>query len=429
MDGRAGSFASGRRPRLVRTALLAAGFVAGVRSFPWLDGLAATAAGTLALPYASLATLERWVAGPGIASDPERFRRAQSFSDALDARERQQALAGRSGVLDHGGLVASVVKRDEADATFEIDRGSVHGVASGDPVTFGDVFAGVVATVRDDRSVVQFPWHRAVRLCLQTVGEPQNRLVARGAGSGLLSVLVSKDRRFPPAATVELAATPDGSPLDLAAGFRVGTLLARASGLFAMIEVDPVVQDERMVQVVVQTSNSDRGAPSAVEPPRWQPLTLAFAGDAVPGRSSALGFSKGALALGAPVAFDGHFVGAVARTGGPTVRVRFLEDPGFTLRVVLLTDTGSPIPLRRVRTVGASGRRIVFEPVDRWPESPVPSQGILLTAGGDGAIPKGLVVGVASIEDAARGRPRIVVTRSFQGTELEDVVVLASMGS
>ena len=61
-----------------------------------------------------------------------------------------------------------------------------------------------------------------------------------------------------------------------------------------------------------------------------------------------------------------------------------------------------------------------FEPADRWGGVPKTAVGLLLTAGGDGSVPKGLLLGEARIEDGdAPGRARILLTREFRGSELE----------
>jgi hypothetical protein len=420
LEGGRGARFRDRRAKLLLTAVLLAGLFAGARQLRGVDRVADAAAGWCALPYAALGKAERWLRGGGLTADPARAERARRAAEELEARERAAAQAGRAGLRERGGVVAAVRARTPAEATYEIDRGAEHGVKPGDPVTFGDVFAGVVESVKGDSALVRHPWHRSVRLCLQTTEAAPTRLVAAGAGDGILRIVVSKERVLPPTAAVELAPTPDGSSLDAAAGFRVGTLHSGAEGFYATIEADPNVQDERMVQVVVRTQDAAEAAPDArLEAPSWIPLTLLPAGDASPGRASALVLSS-ALFDGAAVAFDGQLVGVVARAGGPTARVRFVEDPGFTVRVVLLTPTGPPIPLRRVRTAGGSGRQVILEPADRWGGVPKSASGLLLTAGGDGAVPKGLLLGEARIEDGdAPGRARIHLTREFRGSELE----------
>jgi hypothetical protein len=213
-----------------------------------------------------------------------------------------------------------------------------------------------------------------------------------------------------------VATSPDGSPLDAAAGFRVGLVRALADGLYSNIEVDAAIQQDRLVQVVVRFAEGDGSAQPLVEPLRWDPLALGAAGDSFPGRRTVIAGRGGES--GAALAFDGIFVGRLERAGGGTTRARFLEDPGFVLRAVLLRKDGPPLQLRRVRTRTASGRAIVMDALDRSIDLPAGVSGILLSAAGDSATPKGLVLGNAQIRGG-----EIHVEREFWGSELAEVVV------
>lgn len=384
------------------------------------DGAASALVGWLALPFQALGDAEAMALGSGLRSEPAREIAASESLLELRRRELENAIAGDPTLKSRPGVAANVRSYDPEEARLTLDSGSTDGIQVGDPATFGDALVGVVDRVEASSSTVRLTSHRAVRLCARVRTPVEARLVARGSGAGRLRVELTQRRDIPDGAAVEASTAPGGDRLDLAAGFLVGTFRRDEATATAAIEPPPECAPERLLQVIVRVDHGPATFPVDDRISGWERVDFSPAGDLLAGRSTMLGrIAKRAAPLrGAAVAFDGWLVGRIARAGGPTVRARCAEDPGFEVDAILLPPSGRPLPLGRVRTVAVVDGGMEVVPVSGTITLPSQAAGPLLTGNGEFSVPKGLRIGDARVTDG-----RLFVARPFRGAEVTSAFV------
>lgn len=413
---------SSRRSIIAGAAFIVILLYFGLRPVEAVDRAAAFAAGWLSYPYRWLGELEIIVLGGGAPSDPAWAMIAEENLLDLRRRELATAVANREELKSRPGISANVIIHNSLDATFIIDRGLRDGVAQGDPVTFGDSFAGIVATAETNQSTVRYLWHRKVRICASNAADASQRAVLIGAGEGLLKIEASQPRNFSQGIMLQLAPSPDGDALDIARGFLIGSVRPVENGQAAWVEPDVNIRGERFLHVIIRT----RGAavindPSAAPEP-WSKVSLSPAGDATPERKSSLTKTNKIinLMIGAAVARDGWLLGRIERAGGPISRVRFVEDPGFSFDAILLPSDGAPVSLGRVRCIGEDGPDLLFVAEDKLILVTERAAGSLVSGAAEASVPKGIRVGNATIENG-----KIRVARPFRGADFTEALVAA----
>jgi hypothetical protein len=387
----------------------------GLRPVPSIDAAAGRVTGVLAYPYDWLGRIELAIFGSGLASSPDRAMAAEESLIDLRRRELSEAIATEDSLRARPGVAANVIVHRSLDHVFEIDRGLRDGVAVGDPVTYGNHFAGIVMASQSGVATVRYAWNPQSRVCVGSARPPKFRGVAAGASDGLLRLEIINPRDVPDGTLLVVDLSPDGDALDAAAGFRVGIVRSAGPGRKPWIEPDPAMRGERFLNVVVRT----RGVRPVLETPPpadgWSDAMLSPAGDASPGRkSSLLKVVGGAVAArGAAVAFDGWLVGRIDRASSSLARVRHVEDPGFSVEGILLPPDGSAIPLGLLVTESSASDGVVFR-CEVNPATVATGAGIpLVTASSNTTVPKGLRIGTAVVRHG-----RIEVAREPLGAHV-----------
>ncbi len=414
-----------QRGALTRGTALAAASAAtlillGLRPVGAADRFAAHAVGWLAVPYLALGDAEVRLLGTGSASDPARAVDAGESLLDLRARELAGAIAASVDLKARPGLPASVVRRDESNATLVIDRGTRDGLVPGQPVTYADALVGLVHEVEPHEATVRLVFHRDARIVGRTREEEPQRLVVGGSGEGLLRVEVSERREWVEGAVVEVAPSPEGALVDAAVGFVVGRIRRAPEAREPWVVPPGEAAAARLLQVIVRTG---AGAPVAAvsdAPEGWEGLELSLAGDVGPGRATILGRARRRSRSldGCAVAFDGWLVGRVVREGGPAVRVQCVEDPGFEVDAILLPPEGPPLPLGLLRTERGGGSRVSFAIAPGSVELPLGASGPVVTGNALRSVPKGLRIGDGRVEEG-----RLVVERAIHGADLTTAFV------
>ena len=415
-----------RRRRWIQWGAIGLLLLGGLYPVGWVDRLTATAVGWLSIPDRFASRLGSLAFGAGLESDPQRLALARESAADLQRRELSSAIAGKEELRQRGGIVASVERREVSDATYEINRGLADGVIAGQAVTLGDTFAGVVASSKEHRATVYFPWHRGVRVCARTIEEQSSRVVVTGSGEGTMRVLVSQQRPLREGVEVEVAASADANDVDAAIGFRIGIVKLGLEGLAPGVEVDPNIRADRLLQVIVRTPAPLSADEADSTPSHWEAIRLFADGDATPYRRSSLATepdSGARLVDGGALELDQWLIGRVARIGGGAARVRFVEDPGFTFSAILLGNGGPPLPMRRLRTLASSSGAVTFAAVDGLLGVGPEASGVLVTGAGDPNVPKGLRIGRARVVSG-----RVVVERDFAGGDARAAFALVLSG-
>ncbi|MBI3820160.1 MAG: hypothetical protein HY286_15810 [Planctomycetes bacterium] len=383
------------------------------------DRAAQTIVGWLAVPYHWLGESEKLILGSGEAPDAARAMLASESRLDLGRREIAASIANAEELKSRPGIEADVIEHDSFKSTFDINRGLRDGVAAGDPVTFGDQLAGVVVSAAPTHATVRCIWHQATRFCARAADA---QAVVRGAGEGLLRIDVSRPREIADGVILQLAPSPDGDALDLAAGFALGRVRIMENGVGAWVEPDASVRSQRFLHVIVRTRGGSIAAAPRAPEESWMRARLSPAGDAGSWRKSSLIKIQGAarVAPGAAVARDGWLLGIVERSAGPVGRVRFLEEPGFVVEGIFMSAEGPPLPLGRIRCIGGGGDEASFHADDKLILLPEGAAGVLLTGPGGDGVPKGLRIGTAVYRNG-----NIYVARPLDGARLTEALVAA----
>src|SRR5262249_47437096 len=134
----------------------------------------------------------------------------------------------------------------------------------------------------------------------------------------------------------------------------------------------------------------------------------------MPGRRSLLARTPRSVAVepGAAIALDGWLLGRAERAGGPTLRVRLCEDPGFEFDGVLVPAEGPLIRLGALRCAGVEGAALVLQLRGRPGDVPALSDGPLVTGNREREMPPGLLLGWAHVD-----KGRLLVDRPFRGAD------------
>lgn len=362
-----------------------------------VDAVVATLTGYVGMVHRLLMGIETSILGPAIPVSAQRAAEAAERSVDLRQREVASAVARDSNLKSRPGVSANIIFHNSAEAWFDMDRGLRDGVATGDPVTCGDALAGIVESASASTSRVRYLWHRGVRLCVRS-GE--TRAVCVGAGGGLLRVEACSGENVNDNSIFIVNESPDGDALDLAAGFQVGLYRSRGEGRPAVIEPDAVIRSEQFLNVMVRTRGVAAKETTVGPVELWVDGDTGPGGDVSPGRCSALLAGAGSHTTnGAAVTAGGWLLGRVARRGGPTARVEFVNNPGWIVEAILLSDTGPPMPMGRLRTRVAREGEILLEPLDRNVKLDPLAAGMLMTGAAEPGVPKGLCLGMVTIKD------------------------------
>lgn len=409
-----------RRNFLATASLVLLLLIFGLRPVEAVDRSAAWVAGWLGYPYRWLGELEIVVFGRGEAPDAARAMLAEESAIDLRRRELAAAVANREELKSRPGISADVILHHSLEGTFEINRGLRDGIAKGDPVTVGDALAGIVYLTEKNRAVVRYPWHRGTRLCAASAIDASARAVLAGAGEGLLKIDVARARDFPEGTILQLAPSPDGDALDLAAGFVIGSVRRNDDGYNSWTESDVTVRSERFLHVMVRTRGASASTADPEESETWAKITISPAGDATSGRKSSITKTSHVRALreGAAVVVDGWLVGRVERAAGPLPRVRFVEDRGFRVEAIFLPADGPPVALGMTRTLGEEKNELILGSSDALLKLQNGREGVLVTGASEAGVPKGIRIGAVKIVD---GRLRVV--RGIRGDRQTDAVV------
>lgn len=424
----------------------------GLRPIPALDDLLATAlvplrhATELARPLALLA--------PSAASAAEReLARAAEGEAALGervlARLAERALPDdpdlRAGRVF---LPAEVTARPSKDECWVAFPGPAE-VALGTPVVCGDVFVGRVVELR--------PGARpAARVQLITHGHARvGAEVAAGADSEGPTFLTVGGLRVPrsraePRAVRLAAHQPSSVRLEgklarvhelfadadetaaLADGFRLGTV--RRAGARNDFWVEPELDYlDGLFHLALVVAPEDAPArapvPAALDDGRWLATRALAPRDASPWRSTLklpLGRADDLRPGAAVTSVGARLVGRLLEVGPASADVALLDDPGFHLGAVALSEgREEPLVLGRLTALGRAGPGAVRM---RWwvrvsltlPGAGDSVRARLFTSPGDPGLPGGLYLGTALLPRRAEaGEEReIVLTTGFEAREL-----------
>jgi len=404
-----------KRGSALALATVGACLLLAFRPVPEVDRAVAALVSVLGLPYQIFGDVEvllrERTLGASVRSDPARAAYARAVERELADRERQAAGAASPDLASGGGLLAEVLGRDLERDTIVIGRGADAGIVPGLAVTAGDDLVGVIASVSSESATVRLVSHPAFRAAAETQDGRAVRLVVAGSGRGEARVEVAARRDLAPGIEIRAAAMPDGDALDPAVGFRIGRLAAAESGARAF-SVVPRADVDRLLRVAIRTGAAGSMPADAVAPPtRYERIDLCPGADSHPGRATLLARARrgAAAALGAAVQLDGCLVGRVARRGGPTLRVRCVEDPGFEIDAIWLPEGRPPVFVGPVRNVGRQDGAIALAPAGRPVDLPA-ATGPLVTGNREETVPKGLLLGVARLVGG-----RLLLQRPFDG--------------
>jgi hypothetical protein len=198
-----------------------------------------------------------------------------------------------------------------------------------------------------------------------------------------------------------------------------------AHGLYRVVLLAPPVG--------VGPTEVDLDAPT-YEPECWRGASVLTRTTSARGRAGLrIALSPGdAIEAGSAVAFGPHLLGRIETAGSFTARVRTLGDPGLVLPLLARIEGQSePLAIGRVTTIG---RGAGAEVQVRW-EARVGIGGVggdvratLFTGGGVRGVPRGLLVGEASLPRTA-GVHELWITPETDGAHCQWVDVWVGPGT
>ena len=332
-----------------------------------------------------LSSLARPLAAIGVVSaaesDPATWEGILAAEQAEQQALEEAVLRSAEPTYDLGESVvpvhAEVVGRPKgALDVVEVRVNRVGLVQIGQPVVAGDVYVGVVSSVRlgmrsgarVEHVEVQLITGREARIGAQVIdpesGEPLARAVVGGllepADFGLAPGAQVLCVHYPTQRSLEggrlVVADPEGQGAGatdhcyLANGFSLGRLAiasnpderTRERLLGVQAELD---YRSGLYQVLILTRPRTGDAPKSEQRPRWASASLALRADPSVGRSGRklLRGSMGDVRVGAAVASGVRLYGRVSRVGPWSADVRTLEDPGLRIPVIAaLSDPDGP---------------------------------------------------------------------------------------